>query len=199
VPALTLGSLRGHDSGLTSELPATRWPDGIMADKHDLSIPPTARAGSLALDVGRAALGRITVTEPPRDFHLPSVAHRLDLSVGSFGTLVGYDAGQATPGRSLPVTLVWQARATTPASYKVFVHVLDRQNHVVAQRDDFPAAGAMPTTFWLPGQVVVDRYRISLPRSLPSALRLEVGMYDPVSGKRVPLGASDHVVLPLGG
>jgi hypothetical protein len=94
------------------------------------------------------------------------------------------------------------------ASYKVFVHFLDRTNHVAAQHDDFPVGGDRPTTSWIPGEIIVDRYDVPIPADLPPGrYTLEVGFYDPVTGRRLgPVvttdGASqkdDRVVLEVAG
>ena len=100
-------------------------------------------------------------------------------------------------GQPLRLTLVWQSRAVTTSSYKAFVHVLDDTSHVLAQQDDVPGAGAMPTTLWLPGQVIVDPYNVPLPAHLPPGAQLEVGLYDAASGQRVPLAGGDRMLLPL--
>ncbi|HUZ77502.1 MAG TPA: glycosyltransferase family 39 protein [Chloroflexota bacterium] len=198
VPPLKLGSLAMVDRGLADMLPLTRWPLGaVIADRHDVEVAPTASAGQVELTVAGIPLGMVQVTEPPRQYTLPAVQHRVGEAVGSFATLVGYDVDKPRPGGVLHLTLVWQARATTSTSYKVFTHVLDRANHVIAQQDSLPAAGAMPTTFWVPKQVIVDRYALPLPATLPAQLRLELGMYEPTSGQRLPIGTQQQLILPL--
>jgi hypothetical protein len=197
VPALQLAGVDGlKERGLQDLLPPARWPAGVLQDRRELTIPPTARAASGALSVGGAGLGQIAITELPRDFQLPPLQNQLGLSAG-FATLAGYDLAPLQPGQPLNLTLVWQDQSPVQTSYKVFVHVLDAESHVVAQRDDFPQAGAMPTNFWLPGQVIVDRYHVPLPGSLPAGAQLELGLYDPASGQRVKFGSADHVALPL--
>src|SRR5581483_2661616 len=183
--------LSSADTGLHDVLPVARWPVGIVEDRHDITVAPTAPKGRATVAVGQVQLGQIDVTEPPRDFQLPPVQTELQL-------LVGDGSSPLEPGRSLLVTLVWQSTSVTNTSYKVFVHVLDPASHVVAQRDDLPLGGSAPTTSWVPGQVVADRYEIGLPATLPAGVQLEVGMYEPQSGRRVPIGSSDRVLLPLG-
>jgi hypothetical protein len=55
----------------------------------------------------------------------------------------------------------------------------------------------MPTTFWVPGQVVTDTYQLTLPAQVPPGSQLEVGLYDPASGQRVDLGGRDHLLIAL--
>lgn len=202
VPALQLsGAPAGVEGmsqrGLADLLSPSQWPLGIVQDRRDLALPPAARAGSGTLVIGGASLGQVTITELPRDYTLPPLQHQLGLPAGDFATLAGYSLAPVQAGSPLQLTLVWQDRAPASTSYKVFVHVIDAQNHVLTQRDDVPQAGAMPTTFWLPGQVIVDRYAVPLPAGLPPGSQLEAGMYDPASGKRLSLGPDERVLLPL--
>ena len=58
---------------------------------------------------------------------------------------------------------------------------------MVAQRDSPPRGGLAPTTLWLPGDAILDDYAIDLPASLPAGdYRVEVGLYDPATGERLP-------------
>ncbi|MBV8085465.1 MAG: glycosyltransferase family 39 protein [Chloroflexi bacterium] len=194
VPALDLADLGAHETGLRDLLPPDRWPQGIVEDQRDLTVAADAKPGTYTLRVGGFELGDVTVTEPQRDYSLPAMQHPLGVPVGDFATLAGYSEA---PGQPLKITLVWQDRMPVTASYKVFVHVLDESQHVIAQRDDFPQSGAMPTTLWLPGQVVADSYDVPLPASLPAGAQLEVGMYEPSSGTRLTIGSADRLLLPL--
>ena len=66
-----------------------------------------------------------------------------------------------------------------------------------------PAAGARPTTGWLPGEVIHDTHPLTLaPDASPGRYLLEVGMYDPTSGERTHVldergdDTGDHILLP---
>jgi len=95
------------------------------------------------------------------------------------------------------VTLYWQARAETAHSYKVFVHLLDEEGRIVTQADAFPAGGKRPTTGWLAGEVIADRYALALPGNLKAgSYQLAMGLYDPESGNRLrAAGGSETTVL----
>jgi hypothetical protein len=96
----------------------------------------------------------------------------------------------------MKVTLYWQALARVDGHYKVFVHLYDETGQLRTQVDDFPLHGDAPTESWLPGEVLIDRYTLHLPADLPAATyRLAVGMYDPVTGRRLP--ATDAKGTPL--
>src|SRR5205814_8062790 len=52
-----------------------------------------------------------------------------------------------------------------------------------------------PTVLWRPGEVVVDQHRIAIPSDVTGRLDIEVGMYEPETGKRLVLsdGASSLI------
>lgn len=119
--------------------------------------------------------------------------------------LLGYDlSGPAVVGGSLRLTLYWQALGVPTLSYKVFTHLEDDQRRVAAQRDDYPLQGRLPTTAWVPGQVIPDTYEIDLTAQvMPGSYTLTIGFYDPLTGERLgpvrgidgALQAFDGVVL----
>ena len=61
-----------------------------------------------------------------------------------------------------------------------------------------PAAGARPTTGWLPGEIIRDIHTLTVaPDAPPGRYALEVGMYDPASGERLCLpDGGDRILLP---
>ena len=77
----------------------------------------------------------------------------------------------------LLVTLVWQAEAEMAQSFTAFIHLLDGQNKIMAQVDRQPAG--YPTSDWLPGELIVDTFTMTLPESLPPGpYTLQTGFYD---------------------
>lgn len=104
------------------------------------------------------------------------------------------ESGTATPGSTLPVTLVWQPEQTPSVRLRVFVQLLDDANQVGGLSDGSP--GQAPTTAWLPGEYITDRHRIAVWSEARGRYRLIAGLYDPATGTRLvtPDGA-DFVVL----
>lgn len=188
--------------------PVDQWrAQDVWRGMARIRVPADAPAGPVTFSV-RAGDGepvvvaRGTVKQVERPTNLPAnIQHPLALTLGDFAVLRGFsvDPSSASPGGTVAITLYWQATSQTPAAYKVFVHLLDGQSRIVAQRDAQPQDGGAPTSGWLPGQVVVDRYDLSLPRDVPAGeLRIEVGMYEPVSGKRLAFGdGADHAIAGL--
>jgi hypothetical protein len=105
--------------------------------------------------------------------------------------LLGFDfsPSQVVPGETLHLTLYWQAEILMDRNWSIFVHVVDEAGVIVAQRDRYPAAGALATTLLQPGQSFADEYAIVIPDSAfaPVAATLKVGLYDLADGARLPL------------
>ena len=110
------------------------------------------------------------------------------------------------PGETIEVWLNWLAQQQVAESYTIFVHLIDGNNRLIAQRDYTPMGGAFPTQLWIPqwiaGQSVNDPYQIKVPDNLPPGdYFIETGMYGMTSQRRVPIIgrdgslAGDRVIL----
>jgi len=106
---------------------------------------------------------------------------------------------QATAGQVLQLSLVWEALSPLDRRYKVFVHVLDAEGHIVGQRDAEPSGGRLTPT-WRPGEEIVDHHGVLiLPGTPPGLHQLAIGLYDLETGQRLPLtggGGDDRLFLP---
>jgi hypothetical protein len=116
-------------------------------------------------------------------------------AAGDFGEmkLLGYSLPQASvqPGQSLRLTLYWQAEIAMDRNWSIFVHVVDDQGVIVAQRDRYPGNGSLATTLLSAGQTFADTYVIPIPvvTVAPAAAHIEVGLYDLSDGTRLPLAS----------
>lgn len=93
--------------------------------------------------------------------------------------------------------LHWQATSPLTTSLKVFVHLMDSNNQLVAQHDSVPALWTYPTHQWIVGEEVVDFHPLHW-KSVKehSPFTLFVGLYDPYTGERVPVyGAQENRIL----
>jgi hypothetical protein len=147
-------------------------------------------------------LTQVELDVRPRQFSAPAVAQPLTIAFGAPPrlTLLGYNlpAADFSAADVLSLTLYWQAEAEMTINYTVFVQVLNQTGQVVAQVDQPPQAGAAPTTTWLPGEILIDPYTISLAGLPPGDYRLITGLYNPATGERLPVaGGGDFVELGM--
>lgn len=186
--------------------PTTAWrASETVLQWETVQVPATVAPGNYQLTLTDAAadnavvLGDITITEGRlRQFEPPpGLQHPLSAMFGNRVALLGFDAVQTD---ALELTLFWQAQAQLPDNYKVFVHVLNEQGELITQQDQIPMAGQAPTSGWLPGEVIADSYRFELPPGAlsPGQYRLAVGLYNAISGERLPLSGqpADELILP---
>jgi hypothetical protein len=103
----------------------------------------------------------------------------------------------------LRVGLVWRALDRPIEDYTFFVHMVNAQGEIVAQYDRPPGEGANPTHLWAPGETTRADFLLTLPEGgAPPSAQLRVGLYEPISGRRLPVAASergsvgDFVLLP---
>jgi hypothetical protein len=90
----------------------------------------------------------------------------------------------------IDVTLHWHTRDAPQRALTIFVHLYDAAGALIAQHDGPPAQNYVPTLLWQPGDVVYDRHTLALPVSLAAgAYTLAVGMYDSLTGERLPATA----------
>jgi hypothetical protein len=72
----------------------------------------------------------------------------LDVTFSDQLKLIGADLASpmAQPGGQSEITLYWQALKPIEKDYSTFVHLLDANDIVVAQRDMYPGQGLWPTS-----------------------------------------------------
>ncbi|MBN2006269.1 MAG: glycosyltransferase family 39 protein [Anaerolineae bacterium] len=153
-----------------------------LSDDQGTRIPPIAGGDQVTLGPWRV-----------RPTRAVAPAYLLDCFLGEAVLLRGYDVSL---GESLVVTLTWQARSVPANDYTVFVHWVDETGVSLSQHDGIPSGDRYPTTWWLPGDVVPDVHRLPLPTPLPEEARLEVGMYLPTTGDRLPAFDKNGTRLP---
>jgi hypothetical protein len=142
------------------------------------------------------------VTEPP------PMPHRPDAILGGAIRLWGYEiktpGGKARPGEEVQITLVWRDELPVERDYRVFLHLMDQDETMLAQDDSVPAQWTRPTTTWRAGEYVVDNHTIRIPSDTPPGpVFLWTGLYDPTGAGRLPVTAAaegradDRVLLDI--
>ncbi len=153
---------------------------------------------------------RLVIVAPDEDLPEPPEIERSDILEGPFGLdgaptsfeLLGFDL--ARRGDEMELTLHWRALASVGSDLQVFVHLVDSAGIPHFQADGPPVAGRLPTSVWLPGELVLDRRVIETApasksetpndRGQPdesSQLHVLVGLYDLASGERLRARATD--------
>jgi hypothetical protein len=107
------------------------------------------------------------------------------------------------PGQTAEISLEWLARQRQPDNYTVFVHIVDGKGTAIGQVDGQPTAGSYPTTSWLPGDLIWDRHRLTIPPgAAPGNYRVVVGLYRLATLKRLvantPQGRADSDEVSAG-
>jgi len=198
--------------------PTRLWRAGdAIADVYTIAVPPTAFTPSSAqLEVGLYEFDsgkRLAVYGSQGEslgdnvrFHrievLPhagsdpstgsgrSVPNPVRFNFGDQIALIGYALeGRAVgPGEEIHLTLYWEALAEIERDYTVFTHVLGERDRIWAQVDSQPQGGAVPTSTWNQGQVLMDEYHLLVePDTPPGVYDIEVGLYLPATGERLGL------------
>ncbi len=188
------------------------WPVGtIIDDAQQITLPEGFDAGryqlALGLEVGEAGspsmepvpVGRLTVRRTGAVAAQPDLP--IDARFGEGIRLAGADyavnGAWLGPNASLPVIqpgdevtirLYWQAERSVEKDLHGFVHLVDSTGAVIAQQDQVPGPDFQPTALWLPGDTVVDEYRLRVPATATSRVVWPLaGLYDPASLERLPV------------
>lgn len=137
-----------------------------------------------ALDVwyGNVRLALYAISHPTLS---EEIRYPREVLLGDRIRFLGYNLlnSEVEAGDILPLTLFWEALRPVEERYKVFIHLLDAQDHIVGQRDAEP--GKITTT-WQEGELIADNHGILvLPGTPPGEYRVEMGIYSLRSGERL--------------
>ena len=148
-------------------------PGETMPMSFRFSIPEDLVPGSYHLNVG--VLDLVARTRVPlltggdslrvKSFKVPLPAdnrvpeNEVEVRFGDTIALDGYTFVSDSAG--LKMALFWHALDTPQFDYKVFVHIVDSDDRIVAQLDAQPLDGSYPTSIWSPGEVIVDEHIVS--------------------------------------
>lgn len=186
------------------------WPDG-----HTFTVPEDAPPGVYrveltfydpetlerlpAVDVKTGTpVGDTLIVDLLEIGTLPAPLQRLapPPRLGDVAALAGWDllsdGGEPLralrPGQTVRVRLHWQALRGSDVAYKGFVHLLAPDGTLVAQDDQQPQEGFLPTPLWREGLSVVDEYTLTVPRGAAAGeYTLLAGLYDESSLQRLPV------------
>lgn len=204
--------------------PVQRWPQGRVA-RDEWSLPVDARAGpgvydvrlgmfrrdggdfidafpvlaeGLGKPVSVVPIARVKIAFPAPSPEELRKSTPLGARVGDNFALSSYALDVDRAARRVHVALYWQNISKSQNDYTVFVHVLDSSGRVIAQIDREPRDGNYPTSMWDAQEIIKDEYDLTIPAAASAPLSIEIGMYAQPSLKRLPVGASDKIIVDLG-
>jgi hypothetical protein len=192
--------------------PTSFWQPGrVIVDEVPVPINPDAAGPSrLRLDVGlylRGEGGRLEVIDEggvpvgaatagwlklaPAAAAPPSV---VEYRLGEGIALAGHRVEEVDGG--IRLTLTWTCLAPPDRDYTVFVHLLDGAGRPASQADGPPVGGDYPTSYWAPGEVIVDERLVSTEGLAAGAYHLGAGMYLLETGERLAAAGAGGARLP---
>ncbi len=119
-------------------------------------------------------------SQPPQ----PAMTTPLNISFGDTIVLSSYTLD--IQDETLDLTLLWQASGPAERPYTVFNHLINENNELIAQQDNWPVNGQWPSTCWRSDEQINDSYKLVLPPALPPGnYRLFTGLYDARDGTRL--------------
>ena len=111
--------------------------------------------------------------------------------------LEGADQREVDSGQPMRINLYWRGLAPLRVDYTLFIHVLNAQGEIVAQRDLPVRSEDYPSSHWREGELVIDRADMVLP-ALPSGdYRMIIGLYNPANGAGLSPDVPDPELLRL--
>jgi hypothetical protein len=214
VPVLHIGDL-SYPFTTDSHVTSPDWQPGeIIVERFDFALPHDLPAGTypiraslknLSTDINSAtslSLGSLAVAGQDHPMLLDNLLANFRQRVGlewavarSNGRRASAPWGEplvANPGDTISLVLGWKSLDYAEESYTIFVHLIDLANRPILALDYTPLGGAAPTHLWipkwLPGQQLIDPYRLEIPTGLaPGTYLIEVGLYEMVGGRRLQI------------
>ena len=134
----------------------------------------------------------------PQKVDAAPIAQSLSVTFDGKIELLGaeFDRDSAQPGDPIKVTLYWRALQPLDRSTVEFVHLIDEQGILIAQRDTWPGRGMYPTTLWQPGEVIADTLTLHVPDGAyaPNEATLQVGLYEQDGARLTAIDAQGEAV-----
>ena len=139
-------------------------------------------------------------------------SHRLEANWDNKIGLLGYDLNAPTyeAGETIYLTLYYQGLSKMRKDYTVFTHLLGPYNPATdgllwGQDDSEPCRRFYPTSSWGVGEIVIDKFIISIPTETPPGnYNLTMGFYQWPTLERLPVldvagqVTTDDAIISLG-
>ncbi|HFC12388.1 MAG TPA: glycosyltransferase family 39 protein [Anaerolineae bacterium] len=182
-----------HGGGL---YPNIYWPKDQIIDSKigvrlnaDIVVPTQARVNVRVVGAGEGVdIGYVEIE--PREWPRYAVTHPL-ATIGEGIELVSAEinTSSVTAGDTIEIALVWHVTQPPNRFLTTLLHLGFPDQQPIAQGDAAPLNGDYPTTFWQTGEVIEDRYTLTIPTdALAGEYPIRIGMYDEAI-ERVQLSA----------
>ena len=156
-------------------------PDQVMPLSYSLGVRPNLSAGHYQLQVGlidqlsRQRIPLVTGQKAAivKTFEIAGPQILTDINFGNFFRLEGYTLAPTSEG--LKILLFWRAIESPDSDYTLFVHIVNSDDQIVAQKDGQPFNGRYPTSTWPPGELFVEER--FLPAVPDGEYRIFIGWY----------------------
>lgn len=99
---------------------------------------------------------------------------------------VGQSSETAVPGGTITITAQWTTLSQPDEDYTIFVQAIGPDGRLWGQVDTFPLQGTLPTSAWPAGEIISDRYTLTLRTDAPpGSYRIIIGFYLLRTGERL--------------
>lgn len=167
--------------------PVLRLPGGLESGHHVFEVA----VGECPEPLLRVP---IEVVAPVRNWTVPSGLKAAGVVFGDVIELSAYGLSEVAPGGPLEIQLAWRGLREMEIPYRVYVHLLDDNGHLVDQSDGEPLDWRRPTTGWAVGEVVVETRSVIVPDRAGHYV-VRVGLYEPDGPRLSTAEGEDGVVL----
>jgi len=159
---------------------------------------PAEAAGEAVLQVGEAQIAAYTIQYIERILTPPAIDIPVNTAFPGVGTLAGVNLTntEITPSEPLELELIWQAAATSPLDYTVFIQLLTPDGRLLGQVDAQPIR---PTSSWLTGEYLPDSHQLHRNAlEYKGEATLIVGLYNPQNAERIILAdGTSYATVPV--
>jgi hypothetical protein len=111
---------------------------------------------------------------------LPSTVNTVQINFADQLGIVGYESepAKAASGAQFVVRVYWKALSTMSDAHTGFLHLMGPNGQLAAQVDRQLGGGVYGTDFWQPGDIIVEKYTLTLPNGPPAGdYTLRIGAY----------------------
>ena len=195
------GQVIQHQSySLSPDWPSSQWGANTIAwGYYPIRLIPEAPGGSYQLTMTMLDV----TTKQPQSQALPIQRVQVESAtcgLALFGDEMRLLAYNFTfENTEAVLTLQWQSQRQMATDYKIFVHIFDPVTGIpVAQNDNRPLQGTYSTTLWDAGERIKEHIPVSLAGVPAGNYGLAVGVYDAMTGQRLPVFDGEGQLEPDG-